>query len=202
MTHLALLLHGVGAQGADMGGLAEALALPGLAFAAPDAPFPFNAAPGSPGRQWFSVSGVTAANRAARVADARAPFDRVIADTLAAHGLTGRPDRVVLIGFSQGAIMALDAIATGRIPAGGLIAFSGRLATPAPLAPARTPILIAHGRQDGVIPVTEATAAATALTAAGNTPDLILEDGLGHAPGPAGLARARALLTRWMAASA
>ena len=79
MTHLALLLHGVGAQGADMGGLAEALALPGLAFAAPDAPFPFDAAPGSPGRQWFSVSGVTAANRAARVAAARALLTRWMA---------------------------------------------------------------------------------------------------------------------------
>ena len=202
MTHLAILLHGVGAHGSSLAWMADHLSLPGLAFAAPDAPFAFDQAPGGPARQWFSVTGVTPENRAARVAAARAPFDAVLSDTIAAHGLTGRPDRVALIGFSQGAIMALDAVATGRWPIGALIALSGRLATQAPLTPARMPILIAHGKQDTVIPAAEAVIAHRSLTEAGAQPDLILEDRVGHAPGPKGMARARALLAAWLTPAA
>lgn len=202
MTRLAILLHGVGAHGSSIGWLAGELAQPGLAFAAPDAPFAFDAAPGGPARQWFSVTGVTAANRPARVTAARAPFDAVLQQVMAEHSLTDRPDQVALIGFSQGAIMALDAVATGRWSFGAVVAFSGRLATEPPLAPAPTPLLLAHGRQDSVIPATEAEAAHAALTAAGAKPALILEDRVGHAPGPQGIARARALLAQWMPPSA
>lgn len=197
MTRLVILLHGVGAHGASIGWLAEALAMPGLTFVAPDAPFAFDAAPGGPARQWFSVTGVTAENRPARVTAARARFDAVLDEVIAAHGLTGQPGRVALVGFSQGAIMALDAVATGRWSFGAVVAFSGRLASAPPLAPAPTPILIAHGDRDTAIPVAEATSATAALTAAGHPPELVLEQGLGHAPGPQGIARARALLGRW-----
>lgn len=202
MTHLAILLHGVGAHGSSIAWMADHLALPGLAFAAPDAPFAFDQAPGGPARQWFSVTGVTSDNRAARVTAARAPFDAVLSDTIAAHGLSGQPARVALIGFSQGAIMALDAVASGRWPVGALVAFSGRLATQPPLTPSPAPILIAHGQQDTVIPATEAQSAHQRLTAAGAHPDLILEDRVGHAPGPEGMARARRLLAAWMTPTA
>ena len=202
MTRLVILLHGVGAHGSSIGWLAEALAIPGMSFVAPDAPFAFDAAPGGPGRQWFSVTGVTAENRPARLAAARAPFDAVLAGVIAAHGLTGQPQRVALVGFSQGAIMALDAVATGRWPVGAVVAFSGRLATQPPLTPAPTPILIAHGDRDTAIPVAEATTATAALTAAGHPPELVLEPGLGHAPGPQGVTRARALLAAWMTPAA
>ena len=202
MTHLAILLHGVGAHGSSIAWMADHLSLPGLSFAAPDAPFAFDAAPGGPARQWFSVTGVTPANRPARVAAARAPFDAVLSDTIAAHGLSDQPDRIALIGFSQGAIMSLDAVATGRWAVGTLFAFSGRLATLPPLTPAPAKILIAHGRQDTVIPATEAQSAHAALSAAGAHPALILEDNVGHAPGPRGMAAARQLLSEWMTPTA
>lgn len=202
MTHLVILLHGVGAHGSSVAWMADHLPLPGTGFAAPDAPFAFDQAPGGPARQWFSVTGVTAQNRPARVAAARAPFDTVLSDTIAAHGLTGQPERVALVGFSQGAIMALDAVATGRWTFGAVVAFSGRLTSPPPLTPATTPVLIAHGRQDTVIPVTEAETAHATLTAAGNHPQLLLEDRLGHAPGPQGLARASEFLANWALATA
>ncbi|MBC2837156.1 alpha/beta hydrolase [Paragemmobacter straminiformis] len=197
MTHLAIFLHGVGAHGSSIAWMADHLALPGLAFAAPDAPFAFDASPAGPARQWFSVAGVTAENRPARIAAARAPFDETLRAQMAAHGISD-PARVALIGFSQGAIMALDAVATGRWQVGALVAFSGRLASAPPLAPAACPILIAHGLQDSVIPASEARAARAALAAAGADADLILEDRVGHAPGPQGLAAARTLLARWM----
>ena len=52
---LVVLLHGLGADGTDLAGLAPAWAeaLPGAAFVAPHAPFPCDMAPY--GRQWFSV---------------------------------------------------------------------------------------------------------------------------------------------------
>ena len=53
--NLVVLLHGVGADGSDLIGLAPLLAehLPDAAFHAPDAPFPCDMAPY--GRQWFSL---------------------------------------------------------------------------------------------------------------------------------------------------
>ncbi len=194
MTRLVILLHGVGAHGSSIAWLADHLDLPtGTAIAAPDAPFPFDVAPQGPARQWFSVTGVTAENRPARVTAARAPFDAVLAGIVADHGLTDALDRVALVGFSQGSIMALDAVASGRWPVGALVAFSGRFVGPAPATAPKTPILIAHGTADTAIPVAEAYHAHDALPQA----EFVLENGIGHAPGPQGVARARALLARW-----
>lgn len=69
---LVVFLHGVGSSGAMFAALAEQWAeqKPGLTLVAPDAPFAFDR--GGPGRQWFSVSGVTPANRAGRIVQARA----------------------------------------------------------------------------------------------------------------------------------
>ena len=195
---LLIVLHGVGAHGSSVAWMADHLRLPsGVAVEAPDAPDPFDAAPHGPARQWFSVTGVTPANRTTRVVAARAGFDAVVGGIIARHGLMDRLDRVAFAGFSQGAIMGLDAVASGRWPVGLLLAFSGRFATPAPLAPVRTPVLIAHGTHDAVIPVAEAEAAHAALAGS----ELLIEDRVGHAPGPRGLARAADLVARWSARS-
>lgn len=196
MTRLAILLHGVGAHGSSIAWMADHLAQPDLAFVAPDAPHAFDQAPVGPARQWFSVTGVTPENRAARVAAARDGFDAALRQAMQAHGVTD-PARVALIGFSQGSIMALDAVATGRWQVGLVVAFSGRLATSAPLMPAHCQILLAHGRQDTVIPFAESAQAQDRLAAAGGRAELLLEDRLGHAPGAQGMARARALLQDW-----
>lgn len=196
---LLIVLHGVGAHGSSVAWMADHLGLPaGVAVAAPDAPFAFDPAPQGPARQWFSVTGVTADNRPARVAAARTAFDSVINGLVTAHGLAGRPDRVAFMGFSQGAIMGLDAVASGRWPVGLLLAFSGRLATAAPAGLPKTPVLIAHGTADGVIPVAEAQAAHTALAGS----ELVIEQGLGHAPGPQGMAQARVLAAQWAGVAA
>lgn len=194
MSRLVILLHGVGAHGSSIAWLADHLGLQaGTAVAAPDAPFAFDPAPQGPGRQWFSVTGVTAENRPARVAAARGPFDAVLSQIIAEHGLSDALHRVALVGFSQGSIMALDAVASGRWPVGLLVAFSGRFVGPAPLVQPKTPILIAHGTADTAIPVAEAYHAHDALPGA----EMVIEPGLGHAPGPQGVARARALMADW-----
>lgn len=188
---LVILLHGVGSNGADLAALGEVMApaLPGIAFASPDAPLPFDG--GGMGRQWFSVAGVTVENRPARVAAARPGLDAILHSLIAEAGFANRLDKVVLLGFSQGSIMAFDAMASGRWPVGGIVAFAGRLATPAPLAPAlETPVLIINGDADRVMPVAEADDAERRLTALGVKVEVLIEPGIGHQVGREGLARA------------
>lgn len=165
---LVVVLHGVGASGADLAPLGRfwAKLLPSAAFASPDAPEPFDG--GGRIRQWFSLTGITAANRPERVAAARPAFDRLLAGILDEHGFADRLDRVALVGFSQGAIVALDAAMRGRWPVAAVVALSGRLASPEPLSPPdRTDVLIMHGALDPVVPVAEGDHAAAALAARG-----------------------------------
>lgn len=189
---LVILLHGVGSNGANMAALGRALApaLPGFAFESPDAPH------GSgPQREWFSVIGVTEANRPGRVVAARPGFDAVIAALIEQHGYSNALDRVALLGFSQGSIMALDALASGRWPVGAMVAFSGRLASPPPLAPATgTPLLLVHGDADPIMPSGESIRAAQQLTAAGVRARIAIEAGLGHQVSHGGLAEAARFL--------
>lgn len=194
MTKLLIMLHGVGSNGADLAPIGQHIAQNiGADAASPDAPHHFEQ--GGTGRQWFSITGVTEANRPARVAAARASFDATLAAIIAAHGLQNQLHNVALIGFSQGAIMALDAVASGRWPVGAVIAFSLRFASPAPLTPAlHTPVLLIHGTTDPVMPVQVATNAEAALTAAGINTKLHLLPGVGHTITPEGVALAETFL--------
>jgi phospholipase/carboxylesterase len=194
---LVIFLHGVGSRGADLAPLGDAwrAVLPETAFAAPDAPFPFDQ--GGAGRQWFSVRGVTPANRADRVLAAREAFDQAIGGIVAAHGLEGRPDRVALVGFSQGSIMALDAVASGRWPVAAVVAFSGRLASPTPFRPATgSRVLLVHGDADPVMPVQEGLEAEALLKRAGVDVTLRRLPGLGHTISQQGTTAAGAFLSQ------
>lgn len=190
---LVILLHGVGSNGQNMEMLADALrpALPNTTFVSPDALFPGNGA----GRQWFSIAGVTEANRPQRIADVRSEFDRLIGHLIEKHGFENRLDRVVLLGFSQGSMMLLDAIATGRWPVAAGIAFSGRLASLPPLSPSPdTRILLLHGSADPVVPSIELERAEAALKAAGSVVEAKLFPGLGHSVSQEGLDLAQAFI--------
>lgn len=177
---LVILLHGVGSNGADLAPLGESwkARLPDAVFVSPNAPEPSNF--GS-GYQWFSVAGVTEENRPARITAARAAFDTVISDIIDENGFNGRLNRVVLVGFSQGTIMSLDAVASGRWPVAAVIGFSGRLASEAPLTPStETKIMLIHGTSDPVIPSWETEKAEAELKAAGLSVETVIEPGLGH----------------------
>jgi phospholipase/carboxylesterase len=194
---LVIFLHGVGANGADLAPLADTLlpSLPASVFASPDGPERFDG--GGSGRQWFSVAGVTQANRSERVQHARAAFDRVVSREVEKHGFVGRLDRLAFFGFSQGAIMALDAVATGRWPVRAALAASGRLAT-APDAKTEqlTKILVMHGENDPVIPAQETRLAAERLRAAGFEVEAKLYPGLGHVLSAEGVQTAGKFLAR------
>ncbi|WP_292867381.1 dienelactone hydrolase family protein [Mesorhizobium sp.] len=178
---LVVFLHGIGSRGADLMPLAQAWqpSLPAAAFAAPDGPFPFDG--GGGGRQWFSVSAVTEANRPQRIVAARPAFDDVLRGTIEQHGLLAQLERVALVGFSQGAIIALDAIASGRWPVGAVVAYSGRLASPQPFTPAGSPrVLAVHGGADPVIPAVNSTETVAALCKLGLDARSHILPGVGH----------------------
>jgi len=177
---LVIFLHGVGSNGDDLAPLGHhwATLLPDVIFAAPNAPERFAA---GFGWQWFSLTDVTPENRPGRVRAARAAFDATLNAIVAQHGFADRWQDVVLVGFSQGSIMALDALASGRYPLAGVVAFSGRLAVEGQLTPqAHVPALLIHGQGDEVIPWQESESAATRLRAAGVPVDARFEPSTGH----------------------
>lgn len=191
---LVIFLHGVGANGADLAPLGQfwRKALPQTAFAAPDAPFPTSY---GFGRQWFSLDGVTPANLRARVAAAREPFDDLLRQIIVAHGLEDHPERVALVGFSQGSMMALDALVSGSWSFSAIVAFSGQLASdPAPGFSLTTPVLLIHGADDPVIAASESIDAAAILQKLGVETRLRVLPGLGHDISPEGASMAQAFL--------
>lgn len=191
---LVIFLHGFGSRGDDFVSLARAWApmLPNTRFAMPDAPHP---GPQGQGRQWFSVIGVTPENRAERILGARAGFDDVLGATIEAHGLGERLNEVALVGFSQGTIMSLDALASGRWPVGAVVGFSGRLVivgAPKPALATRT--LLIHGEADPVIAASESVEAARVLRGWGVDVALSLEPGVAHTISPQGARQAARML--------
>jgi len=191
---LVILLHGVGSSGDDLAGLGDhwAPSLPGVSFASPNAPYHFEQ---GAGWQWFSLVGITPENRPARVAEARAAFDQALQAILDRHQMSEHLDKVVLVGFSQGSIMALDTLVSGRWPVAGMVAFSGRLSSPQPFTPAlNTPVLLVHGMADGVIPVQESESAEQRLRALGVQVSSQFEPGIGHTISAQGAQKAVAFI--------
>ncbi|WP_370675056.1 alpha/beta hydrolase [Pleomorphomonas sp. PLEO] len=197
---LVIFLHGVGSRGSDLAPLAGVLAphLPEAVFVAPDGPLPFDG--GGAGRQWFSIRGVTEANRPQRIVEARSDFDATLSGIIREHGLSEQLDRVALVGFSQGSIMALDALASGRWSFGAIVAFSGRLASPEPLVPSRsTRTLLIHGEADTMIPATESLEAERRLKSAGAVAEVHLLPGVVHTISSEGAALATSFLAKALA---
>ncbi|XBS71179.1 prolyl oligopeptidase family serine peptidase [Acerihabitans sp. KWT182] len=198
---LVVFLHGVGSNGSDLAPLGDMWrqTLPDTRFAAPDAPTPFDM---GPGYQWFSLKGITQDNRPQRVLAARTDFDELISGLMAEQGMAENPERVVLAGFSQGSIMALDAVASGRWPFAAVVAFSGRLSSPLPLTPAcKTPVLLIHGADDAVIPSWESERAGTTLQASGMSATAAVLPGLGHGISGEGVQMAGRFIARALAAT-
>lgn len=178
---LFVLLHGVGARAADLAPLARRLAAeyPQAAVVGLDGPQAFDAAPaGHDGRQWFSVLGVTEQNRPERVAAALPAFVATLRTLQQRFGVDW--PFTALAGFSQGAIMALEAVQAEPQLAGRVLAFSGRHARAPEHAPADTTVHLLHGMADRVIPPGAAIDAAQRLVALGGDVTADVLPGLGH----------------------
>ena len=191
---LVVFLHGYGADGADLLGLSDVLAphLPDVAFMAPDAPE--RCVGGGFGFQWFPIPWLDGSPQAladAGLDAASADLNGFLDARLADEGLT--PDRLVLIGFSQGAMMALHVALRRPQVMAGVVAISGRLLRPERLAAecaARPPVLLMHGDQDPVVPFSDMDKAGEALVAAGVPTFGHVMQGTGHGIAPDGLGAA------------
>src|ERR1700691_4674220 len=122
-THLVVLVHGYGADGQDLIGLAQhwQSLLPTTAFAAPNAPTPV---PGSAGYQWFPISRIDPHEMRKGVEAAAPVLDQYLDAELARLELP--PERLALVGFSQGTMMSLHVGLTRRPAA--IVGYSGMLA--------------------------------------------------------------------------
>jgi phospholipase/carboxylesterase len=188
---LVVFLHGYGADGADLLGLADVLAphLPGVAFVAPDAPE--RCIGGGFGFQWFPIPWLDGSSQAAAEAGlvaAAADLNGFLDAQLTAEGLG--PERLVLVGFSQGAMTSLHVAFRRTVAVAGVVAISGRLLAPERLAgdmASKPPVLLMHGDQDQVVPFADMGKAGEALVAAGVETFGHVMRGTGHGIAPDGL---------------
>jgi phospholipase/carboxylesterase len=186
---LVVFLHGYGADGNDLIGLAESLAphLPDTRFLAPNAPQPCTNNPA--GYQWFPIPWLDGSSPVEASIAAFAAYD-LLARWLDEVAETAPPDRTVLLGFSQGTMMALQVGLRRPAPLAGIVGFSGRLLDPGRLAAeitARPPVLLIHGDQDPMVPFASLREAAETLTAAGVETRTHVSRGTGHGIAPDGL---------------
>jgi len=196
---IVVFLHGYGANGADLLGLADPLGehLPDTLFIAPDAP---EHCAGSPmGYQWFPIPWIDGSSEEenrrgmlSAVDDLNAFLDAVMVDE------DVLPEQVVLFGFSQGTMMSLHVAPRRDDPVAGVVAFSGRLLEPDLLedeVTSRMPILLVHGDQDDVVPVQALPEAAEALQSAGFKEVFAhIQKGTAHGIAPDGLSVALAFM--------
>jgi len=188
IKQLFILLHGVGGSPHDLQSLAQALraAFPQAAILAPAGFEPADGAGG--GRQWFSVQGVDDDNRPGRVARALPALVDYIRAAQARLGLL--QSDTALAGFSQGAIMALEAVQAHDGLAGRVLAFSGRYAQLPKSAPQYTTIHLLHGADDAVMAVSHAQAAQARLDALHGDATIDVASRVGHVLHPALVQRA------------
>jgi len=177
-----VLLHGYGADGNDLMGLAPYLAgaLPHAAFHAPHAPEPCEVMP--VGRQWFSFTqydpemwrrdaanlGVALEGMHGGAASAAPALNAYIDALLAQYEVA--PEALALVGFSQGTMMALHVGLRRAQPMAAVIGFSGALPGASALASeitSRPPVTLIHGENDPVVPFAAMAHAEAALCAAG-----------------------------------
>ncbi|MCG8707021.1 esterase [Brenneria sp. 4F2] len=130
------------------------------------------------GRQWFSVQGVTEENRRSRIEAAIPAFVATVRDWQHKSGVGFQ--QTTLVGFSQGAIMSLEALKSETHLAGHIVAFSGRFAVLPEKPFSAVAVHLVHGDADGVIAVSHARDAARQFQTLGTPFTLDVVPGVGH----------------------
>ncbi len=205
---LVVFLHGYGADGNDLIEIGRQwrTLLPGAAFVSPNAPERCAASP--MGRQWFALSNQSPDHPAGEderwrgVVGARAAIDAFLDAELSRLGLD--QSRLALVGFSQGAMMALHVGLRRRLAPAALLGYSGMLVGADRLGEAqardsrgaRPPILLIHGDQDPLIPIEAMFVAAEALAGADIPTQWHVSSGIGHGIDGGGLSHGGQFLAK------
>lgn len=155
-------MHGLGADGHDFESIVPELKLPpelGVRFIFPHAPIrPVALSGGMPVRAWFDIYGLSieTPQDEAGIRQAQHSINQLIEKELQ-DGIT--TERIVLAGFSQGGAVALQAGLRYPKRLGGILGLSTYLPlahllpTEINTANQQTPLLLAHGSQDSIVPV-------------------------------------------------
>jgi len=185
---LVVLLHGYGSNGADLIGLAPYFAkvLPGAVFVSPNAIEPV---PGYPsGYQWFPISNLDPHLMEHGARSAAQSVDRFLDRELEKYGLP--PERLALVGFSQGTMMSLHVGLRRERQIAGILGYSGVLVGGAKLKDemrSKPPVLFIHGDRDPTIPIPAMFESAEQLAAADHGAQWHISYGVPHSIGPDGL---------------
>ena len=193
-SSLVILIHGYGADGKDLLGLADSLGthMPDTVFIAPDAPHRCQMNP--VGFEWFPIPWIDGSSEV----DAQVVIEQVLKTTnifidemMDAESIGA--NNTILLGFSQGTMLSLHIAPRRDEPLAGVVGFSGRLLEPESLiddVKSRLPILLIHGDKDDVVPFGSLADAANTLTANGFTVYTHVAEGVGHGISPDGLGTA------------
>lgn len=177
---LVILLHGFAADGRQLVPLARAFRsdLFDLAYLLPHAPFALG---GTSLRSWTEPNVLADDSALFEGLAATAPFLERFIDAERARYLL-EEDRVALVGFSQGAMLALHVGLRREATPAAIVGFSGELVGRDRLddITARSPVAMVHGDRDPVIPVASMWASADALQATGVPVTTTVIPGLGH----------------------
>ncbi|NBC32765.1 MAG: phospholipase [Alphaproteobacteria bacterium] len=185
---LVVLLHGVGADGDDLIGLAPhwARLLPDAEFLSPHAPYPCDMAPF--GYQWFSLLDRSPSKLLAGIRQTAPILDAFLTDAMVSRGLA--PWQTALVGFSQGTMMALHVAPRRAQALAAVLGYSGALVGDELLRQqilSKPPVQLIHGQADEVVPFQAMAAAAETLSAAGVRVGTAARPGMGHGIDPDGL---------------
>ena len=190
-SSLVIFLHGYGANGNDLLGLADQLSehLPDTVFLAPDAPETCSVNPG--GFQWFPIpwiDGSTEEESERGLLRATEDLQMFIKQSMEEEGVSEA--ETILIGFSQGTMMALHVGPRMVDSILGIIGFSGRILNPESLledCKSKPPTLLIHGDQDDVVPFSSLSTAESTLQECGFEVETHVMEGTGHGISPDGL---------------
>lgn len=186
--YLIIALHGYGANAQDLLGLAPAIQnqIPDCTVVAPNAP---HAIPElANGYKWFDIIDRTPAVMQDGVASNAHAVNAYINDQMATHGTDD--STTLILGFSQGTMLALHVGLRRAKPLAGILGFSGMvLETPTDLPnqiTSRPPVLLVHGQADDVI-AWQATTAGADLLSMNNVPvDTVIIPDVPHSIDPIG----------------
>jgi len=193
---IVIFLHGFGADGQDLIGLAPFFAdqLPTTAFYAPNGPEICEVSPF--GRQWFSLARYDADYLRRQAVTQKTAFEAMyegaqdaagdlqsyIEQLQKKHNISA--NKIALIGFSQGTMMALHLGFRQKTPFAGIVGFSGALVGASHLISDKTcqcPVLLVHGEADEMLPIHALDLAAHGLSHAGIPVCVVKRPALPHA---------------------
>ncbi|MXY56390.1 MAG: carboxylesterase [Gammaproteobacteria bacterium] len=194
-------LHGLGADGHDFEPIVPMLELDvAVRFVFPHAPVrPVTINGGMEMRAWYDID---PRSPLAGSDDIRASGDAIEELVLAEEGRGVPRSRIVLAGFSQGGVVALHLALRSETRFAGVMALSTyvhdheNLADLISFASIDTPIFMAHGQMDPMIPITRAITSREALVGLGYDVEWH-EYGMGHEVCPQEIAD----IARWLDAS-